>query len=164
MTTKKKDSYTLSLATGMGAVAGLRPMVAPAIVAYAAERRWIHLGNPLFAIAISGKASQRIIELAVGEVIVDKLPFTSSRLNAGPLASRIASGALCGAAVCAALRRPPTKGALLGGLAATASALVSQHIRKNLGRRMPDFAAGLLEDALAVSGGAFVMALISGRK
>lgn len=162
MTTK--DSYTLSLAAGIGAVAGLRPMLAPAIVAYAAKQRWIHLGNALFAAAISDRASRRMNELAVGEVIADKLPFTSSRLTAAPLASRIASGALCGAAVCTALKRPSANGALLGGLASIASALVSHHIRKNLGRRMPDFAAGLLEDAAAVSGGALITALISVRK
>lgn len=164
MATKKKDAYTLSLAAGMGAVAGLRPMVAPAIIAYARKKRWIHLGNSLFATTLSGRASRRINELLVSEFIADKLPFTSSRLNAGPLASRIASGALCGAAVCTALKQPPTHGALLGGLAALASALATHHLRNNLGRRIPDFAAGLLEDALAVSGGALITALTVVRK
>ena len=94
-------------------------------------------------------------------MIADKLPFTPSRLNAGPLASRIASGAICGAAVCGAVKRPLAEGALLGGLGAIAGALAGAHIRKSLSREMPDFAVGLLEDALAVGGGAAIIALMA---
>src|SRR5438094_1639190 len=141
-----KHPYTLSLAIGIGTVAGLRPMTAPAIIAWAAKRRWIHLGSSPFATIISTKASRTITELAISELIADKLPFTSSRLNAGPLALRIASGAVCGAALCSAAKKPIAKGALLGGLGAIAGALAGYHTRKNLSRHMPDFAAGLLED------------------
>src|SRR2546427_2751885 len=94
-----KHPYTLSLAIGIGTVAGLRPMTAPAIIAWAAKRKWIHLGNSPFATIISSKASRTMTELAISELVADKLPFTASRLNAGSLASRIASGAICGAAV-----------------------------------------------------------------
>ena len=163
MGTTVKDSYTLSLAMGIGTVAGLRPMAAPAIIAWAAKQGWIRLGNSPFATIISGRASRRITELAISELIADKLPFTSSRLNAGPLALRIASGAVCGAALCGAVKKPIANGALLGGLGAIAGALAGYHIRKSLSRDMPDFAAGLLEDAFAVSGGALITALIATR-
>jgi len=85
-------------------------------------------------------------------------------LNAGPLASRIASGAICGAAVCGAVKRPLAAGALLGGLGAIAGALAGHHVRKSLSRDMPDFATWLLEDALAVGGGALVAALMATAK
>src|SRR6266581_4713273 len=130
MGAKLKDSYTLSLAIGIGAVAGLRPMTAPAIIGWAAKQRWIHLGSSPFASIISARASRTIAELAVSELIADKLPFTPNRLNAGPLASRIASGAICGAAVCGAVKRPLAEGALLGGLGAIAGALAGYHVRK----------------------------------
>jgi len=138
-------------------------MTAPAVIAWAAKQRWIHLGSSPFATIISARASRTIAELAISELIADKLPFTPNRLNAGPLASRIASGAICGAAVCA-VKRPLAAGALLGGLGAIAGALAGHHVRKSLSRDMPDFATGLLEDALAVGGGALVAALMATAK
>jgi uncharacterized membrane protein len=164
MGTTVKNSYTLSLALGMGAIAGLRPMTAPAIIAWAAKQGWIRLSDSPFATTIFGRASRRITELAISELVADKLPFTSTRLNAGPLASRIASGAVCGAAVCGAVKRPLANGALLGGLGAIAGALAGYHIRKSLSRDMPDFAAGLSEDAFAVGGGALIIALLATRR
>ena len=159
-----KHAYTLSLAIGIGAVAGLRPMTAPAVIAWAAKQRWIHLGSSPFASIISARASRTIAELAISELIADKLPFTPNRLNAGPLASRIASGAICGAALCGVVKRPLAAGALLGGLGAVAGALAGHHVRKSLSRDMPDFAAGLLEDALAGGGGALVVLLMATAK
>ena len=110
------------------------------------------------------RGSTTITELAISELIVDKLPFTPSRLNAGPLASRIASGAICGLAVCGAVKRPLAAGALLGGLGAIAGALAGHHVRKSLSREMPDFAVGLVEDALAVGGGAVIVAVLTTAK
>jgi len=159
-----KHSYILSLALGIGVVAGLRSMTAPAVIACAAKRRWIHLGSSPFARIISLRGSRTITELAISELIVDKLPFTPSRLNAGPLASRIVSGAICGLAVCGAVKRPLAAGALLGGLGAIAGALAGHHVRKSLSREMPDFAVGLVEDALAVGGGAVIVAVLTTAK
>src|SRR6202162_4705001 len=87
-----KRSYTPVLAVGIGAVAGLRTLTAPAVLAWAAKYKWIRLGDSPFAALISAKASKRISDFAVSELIADKLPFTPSRLNAGPLASRIVMG------------------------------------------------------------------------
>ena len=162
--TKMKRQYVPAFAIGIGAVAGLRPMTAPAVIAWAAKRRWIHLGSSPFATIISARAARNITELAISELIADKLPFTPSRLNARPLASRIAFGAICGAAVCGAVKRPLAAGAILGGLGAAAGALAGFHVRKSLSRDMPDFAVGLMEDTLAVGGGALVAALMATAK
>src|SRR5438045_1321302 len=140
-----KPAYTPSLAVGIGVVAGLRPMTAPAVIAYAAKRRWIRLGSSPFARLISASASERITQLAISELIVDKLPFTPSRLSAGPLAWRVVSGAICGAAVSGAMKRQPAEGAAFGGLGAIVGAFAGYHVRKRLSRDMPDFAVGLLE-------------------
>src|SRR6185437_8373979 len=93
-----KRSYTPALAIGIGAVAGLRALTAPAVLAWAAERRLIRLGSSPLATILS-TAAKRITDFAVSELIADKLPFTPSRLNAAPLASRIVSGAICGATI-----------------------------------------------------------------
>jgi uncharacterized membrane protein len=156
-----KPSYTPVLAVGIGVVAGLRTLTAPAVLAWAAKRRWIRLGNSPFATIISGKASKRITDLAVSELIADKLPFTPSRLKAGPLASRIVSGAVCGATIYGVVKRPLMEGAILGGVGAIAGAFAGYHMRKRLSRDMPDLGVAVLEDALAIGGGVLITALVA---
>ena len=152
-------NYIPALAVAIGVVAGLRPMTAPAVIAWAAERRWIRLGNSPLATMISARASRRITEFAISELIADKLPFTPSRLKAGPLALRILSGAICGAAVSGVVKRPLAEGAALGGLGAIAGAVGGYHARTSLSRGMPNFALAVLEDTLAIGGGVIVAAL-----
>jgi uncharacterized membrane protein len=154
-----KPSYTPVLAVGIGVVAGLRALAAPAVLAWAAKRRWIRLGNSPFATIISAKASKRITGLAVSELIADKLPFTPSRLKAGPLATRIVSGAVCGATIYGVVKRPLMEGAVLGGVGAIAGAFAGYHMRKRLSRDMPDLGVAALEDALAIGGGVLITAL-----
>jgi uncharacterized membrane protein len=156
-----KRSYTPALAVGIGAVAGLRTLTAPAVLAWAAKRRWIRVGNSPFARIISAKASKRITDLAVSELIADKLPFTPSRLKAGPLASRIVSGAVCGATIYGAVERPVAEGAVLGGVGAIAGAFAGYHMRKKLSRDMPNLGIAVLEDALAIGGGILITALVN---
>src|ERR1700730_10472321 len=154
-----KPSYTPVLAVGIGVVAGLRAFAAPAVLAWAAKRRWIRLGNSPFATIISAKVSKRITDLAVSELIADKLPFTPSRLKAGPLASRIVSGAICGATIYGVVKRPLTEGAVLGGVGAITGAFAGYRMRKRLSRNMPDLGVAVLEDALAIGGGVLITAL-----
>jgi uncharacterized membrane protein len=154
-----KRSYTPVLAVGIGAVAGLRTLTAPAVLAWAAKRRWIRLGNSPFATLISAKASKRITDFAVSELIADKLPFTPSRLKAGPFAARIVSGAVCGATIYGVVKQPLKEGAVLGGFGAIAGAFSGYHMRRKLSRNLPELGVALLEDALAIGGGILVTAL-----
>jgi uncharacterized membrane protein len=154
-----KPSYTPVLAVGIGVVAGLRALAAPAVLAWAAKRRWIRLGSSPFATIISAKASKRITGLAVSELIADKLPFTPSRLKARPLTTRIVSGAVCGATIYGVVKRPLIEGAVLGGVGAIAGAFAGYHMRKRLSRDMPDLGVAALEDALAIGGGLLITAL-----
>ena len=154
-----KRSYTPVLAVGIGAVAGLRTLTAPAVLAWAAKRRWIRLGNSPFATLISAKASKRITDFAVSELIADKLPFTPSRLKAGPFAARIVSGAVCGATIYGVVKQPLKEGAVLGGFGAIAGAFSGYHMRRKLSRNLPELGGALLEDALAIGGGILVTAL-----
>jgi uncharacterized membrane protein len=152
-----KRSNTPALAAGMGVVAGLRSMVAPAVVALAAERGLIRIGNSPIALVISSKVSKKTIELALSEVIADKLPFTPDRTNPGPLVARIVSGAICGAALCAAAEQPLRRGAMLGGLGAVVGAFAGYHLRKRLSREMPSLVVALAEDVLAITGGVAIV-------
>ena len=154
-----KRSYSPVLAVGIGAVAGLRTFAAPAVLAWAAKRRWIRMGNSPFATILSAKASKTITNFAVSELIADKLPFTPSRLKPGPLASRIVSGAVCGATIYGVVKEHIEQGAVLGGLGALAGAFVGYHMRKKLSRDLPDLGVAVLEDALAIGGGVLIIAL-----
>src|SRR5690348_554491 len=111
-----KRQHAPPLAIGIGAVAGLRPMMALAVIAWALRRGWIRPGRSPFARIVWAGASKRLAELAISELIADKLPFTQSRLTAGPLASRVVSGAVCGVAIHGTLKQPVAQGAVLGGL------------------------------------------------
>ena len=154
-----KPSYTPVLAVGIGVVAGLRAFAAPAVLTWAAKRRWIRLGNSPFATIISAKASKRITHLAVSELIADKLPFTPSRLKAGPLASRVVSGAVCGATIYGAVEQPLIEGAVLGGVGAIAGAFAGYYGRKRFSRGWPDLRVAVLEDVLAIGGAVLLTAL-----
>ena len=154
-----RRSYTPVLAVGIGAVAGLRTLTAPAVLAWAAKRRWIRIGNSPFATIISAQASTRLTDLAITELVADKLPFTPSRLKAGPLASRVVSGAVCGATIYGVVERPLVEGAVLGGVGAIAGAFAGYHMRKKLRRDMPDVGVAVLEDVLAIGGAVLITAL-----
>lgn len=154
-----KPSYTPVLAVGIGVVTGLRAFAAPAVLTWAAKRRRIRLGSSPFARIISAKASKRITHLAISELIADKLPFTPSRLTAGPLASRIVSGAVCGATIYGAVEQPLIEGAVLGGVGAIAGAFAGYYGRKRFSRSGPDLPGAVLEDVLAIGGAVLLTAL-----
>ena len=128
-------------------------MTAYAVVAWSLKRRWIsRRSSSPFGRIISANASKRMTEIAMAELLADKLPFTPSRLKVAPLASRVLSGATCGAAIQSAQERSVATGAILGGLAASAAAFAGYHARRRLSQDLPDLGVALMEDALAVGG------------
>jgi uncharacterized membrane protein len=159
-----KRSYAPAAEFGIGAMAGLRTMTPPAVIALATRRGWIHLGMSPFARLISARSSKTIIELAISELIADKLPFTPSRLRFQPLVSRVLSGAICGATVSSVLKRPLVAGAVLGALGAIAGAVAGHHVRTNSRHDTSPFSTALLEDALAITGSVTITALIGTAK
>ncbi|SEM56025.1 Uncharacterized membrane protein [Luteibacter sp. UNCMF331Sha3.1] len=92
----------LLLALLIGVVAGLRALMAPAAVAFAARFGGLALsGTPL---AFMGYAWTPWILgiLAVGELVTDKLPTTPSRKIPVQFGTRLITGALSGACIGAA--------------------------------------------------------------
>ena len=87
----------LILAFGLGVVAGLRSMTAPAIVSWAGRLGWLHLeGTPLAFLAVSW-VPYVLTALMLGELVADKLPRTPSRTQPGPFIGRILTGGLSAA-------------------------------------------------------------------
>lgn len=137
-------------AFGIGVVAGLRSLLAPAVLTWTARKKFVNRSFP-FAGVVSRPVSKKMIKLAAGELLADKLPFTPNRISPGPLAVRLASGAACGAAVSFLARQSAKEGALLGGAGALAGAFGGYYARRSFSRSYPDFAVALVEDALAVA-------------
>ena len=136
---------------GLGAVAGVRSMSAPALLSRAASRGYIEgiEGTP-FAFLASPRAARILTVLAVGEALADKLPFSPDRISGPGLIGRMASGALVGAALFAAAERRATIGAGLGLLSAAAASYPSDYLRVKTQEKLgePIWAVGLVEDAL----------------
>ena len=117
-------NYVFVLALGIGIVAGLRSLTAPAVVAWGAHLGWLNLhGSPL-AFMGSTTAVAIFSLLAIGELIADKLPMTPKRTAPAPLIARIVTGGLCGACLCAAVGKSLLAGTLLGGIGGVVGAFL----------------------------------------
>jgi len=135
----------------IGLVAGLRAMMAPAAVSWAARLGWLNLqGTPL---AFLGAAVTPWIftVAALGELVNDKLPKTGSRKAPPALIARVLMGALCGAAVGAA-GQALAAGLAAGAIGAVAGTLGGYEFRARLVRALggKDLPIALLEDVIAI--------------
>jgi len=148
----------LLLSFGIGFVAGLRSLTAPAAVAWAAHLGWIHLdGTPL---AFMGSKWTAIVFtiLALVELVADQLPQTPARTAAVGLSARVVTGALTGACLAAAAGAQIWLGAIAGIVGAIAGAFGGYHARVGLVRslRVPDIVIALPEDVIAIGLGLFL--------
>ena len=143
-------NYVFVLGLGIGIVAGLRSLTAPAVVAWAAHLDWLNLhGSPL---AFMGSTAAVVIFslLAVGELVADKLPTMGKRTAPAPLAARMITGGLCAACLCASKGQSLVIGALLGGISGALGAFLGFSIRRRLDMHIKDLAVAICEDVIAV--------------
>lgn len=142
----------------IGCVAGLRSMMAPAIICAAAYLRWVHLDgtslgwmNTMIALCI-------FTLFAIGELIVDKLPQTPPRTAPVGLVARAVTGGLSGAALALSGGKSAGAGILLGAIGGIAGAFAGYQIRHGLvvQTKLPDFVVAVVEDLLAISGGLYI--------
>jgi uncharacterized membrane protein len=145
-------NLVLALAVGIGIVAGLRSLTAPAAVSWAAHLGWLDLqGSPL---AFMGSTVTVAIFslLAVGEFVADLLPKTPNRTTPGPLVARVLMGGLSGASLCVSANRSLLAGAVLGGLGGVIGAFSGYQARKRLvnGLKVKDAFVAIPEDLVAI--------------
>ncbi len=148
----------LLLAFGIGVVAGLRSLTAPAVVAWAAHLGWINLhGSPLSFMG-SIWAVGIFTVLAVVELVTDQLPTTPSRTAPIGLSARIVTGALTAACLGVAGGATFWLAGLAGVVGGIAGAFGGYHARVGLVRalRVPDFAVAIPEDLIAIGLGLFL--------
>lgn len=137
-------------ALGMGALSGLRSMGSPAVLARGLESR----GKDLFSGRKLPRLGRKLMTIAAGEMVADKLPFMPSRVLLPSLAARMASGAFVGSTV-ARKKESKLEPALLGSIAAAASSFAGHRIRELAARRsrILGLAVALAEDALVLWAG-----------
>ncbi len=144
-----------SKALGLGAISGLRSMSGPALLSRAAARDRLSLEGTRLSFLGSPRVSKTLLVMALGELVVDKLPATPSRTALPPLLGRAAMGALVGAAVFASDGRREAAGATLGSSAAVVAAFAGERLRVLAGgiTGLPDPVVALAGDAIVLLGG-----------
>ncbi len=156
-----KSNYALAIAPGMGVIAGLRAVTAPALLSWAARLKRLNLrGTPLKFMG-STAAIATLSAGALAEYVNDTLPKTPSRTSPSQLIPRIVTGGLSGACVYAAARRSLVSGAALGAVGAVAGAFGGYQARTRLGRalRVRDTFVAVPEDLLAIGLGYLLVSL-----
>jgi uncharacterized membrane protein len=136
----------LFLAAVIGVVTGMRAMMAPAAVSWAA--RLGHLGLSGWLVFLDGPWVPWVLTLlAAGELVTDQLPMTPSRTVPIQFGTRIVVGAICGAAVGGG-----PAGALAGVVGAVIGTLGGRALRARLAASFgSDRPAALVEDAIAIA-------------
>ena len=144
-----------ALALGIGIVAGLRSMTAPAVVAWAAHLKWLDLHGTRLSFLGSPLTVGIVTLLAIGELIADKLPSTPNRTSAVPLLGRILTGTMCAAAICAGGGAKEATGAAIGAIGALAGTFGGYAVRHALVQnlKLRDGAVAVVEDLIAIGGG-----------
>jgi Predicted membrane protein len=141
----------------IGIIAGLRAMMAPAMISWAACCGWLNLEGTTLHF-FSSAITRWLFSLAVvGELVSDKLPKTPSRKVPPQFITRIVTGALSGAAIGAA-NQSLVLGLIAGAIGAVAGTYGGAALRGwlsgTIGKPLP---AALIEDAIAIFGGLLIV-------
>ena len=149
------------LAFAIGVVSGLRTMMAPAAISWAARLGLLHLEGTWLAF-LGYKWTPWIFSVAaLGELINDKLPATPSRRVPPQFIVRILSGGFCGAAIGASVGSV-VLGAVAGAVGAVAGTLGGSEVRGRLAKAVgKDFPIALLEDAIAIVSSILIVRMVA---
>lgn len=150
-----QNNYILKT-VGLGAVAGMRAMSAPALLSDELSKMPTNAlaASPLHFLQSDSVATGLKI-MAATELLGDKLPKVPDRINPPSLIIRALSGAVVGATLFTANKDKTMKGALVGAAAAIAGTFGSFYLRKAIRKftNLPDSFSGSLEDAIMLSSG-----------
>jgi uncharacterized membrane protein len=140
------------LALLIGVIAGLRAMTAPAAVSWAAGLGWLDVSGTWLSFLAHAWTRWILTALALVELVGDQLPSTPSRTVPVQFGTRIAMGALSGAAIAG------IAGGLLGSIGGVIGTLGGRALRARLAAAFgSDPPAAFLEDAIAIGGAAVII-------
>ncbi len=149
----------IGLGFAFGLLSGARAMSGPVLLSS-------HLASeaPALTVGASGRLAQIFSArplgaglrlMALGEIAGDKALFTMPRIQLGPLAARVASGALSGALVAVACGEGVGRPALAGVDGAVPGAFAGYTLRRLAAKHtpIPDPLLGAAEDLLVYGAG-----------
>jgi uncharacterized membrane protein len=142
---------TVFRALALASASGNRIMTPIAALSWAAASGRLTLKRRPFSLLARPEVMNLLWLSALGEILVDKLPFTPSRTAPGPLAARVASGAAAAATQFVADGRSPWIGGMLGGVAGAAQSFAGRSSRTQLNHVVPNPISGVVEDLTTVT-------------
>ena len=142
----------------IGVIAGLRAIMAPTVVSWAAGLGWLQLEGSGLTFLIYPATRYILSVLALAELVNDKLPKTPSRKVPPQFIARIVTGAFSGAAL-GASRQALIGGLIAGAVGAVVGTLVGSEFRMRMVKLTggKDLPIALLEDAIAILGGILIV-------
>jgi uncharacterized membrane protein len=151
----------LLLALLIGVVAGLRAMLAPAVISWAAHLQGLNLSGSWLAFLGYTWTPWVLSFAAVAELVTDQLPSTPSRKTPPQFAARVVMGALSGAAI--GIPSGMWVGGLVAGIiGAVAGTLGGAAARTWLAAALgKDRWAATVEDVVAILGAVAILGLAS---
>ena len=144
----------------LGIVAGMRSQLPLALLSLAAHQSGRDK-QTLPEFMTSRKATALLLASAAGEIVVDKLPVTPSRLMPGSLVVRASTGGLAGVLLSRGTALAPIPGAALGAVGALVGSFAGYRVRAGLVATtgLPDPLLAVLEDVTAVAIGSHAVKL-----
>jgi uncharacterized membrane protein len=139
---------------GIGIIAGMRAMMAPAATAtYLSHQPKNDDDGKAIDLARSPVGVKVLQVLSAGELVGDKLPAAPNRTGFAGVIGRVVNGALSAAAISKVNKKDVLTGALIGGGAALASTYACFYLRRYISSRphVKDYIVGATEDALTIS-------------
>lgn len=153
--------FVYVLALGMGFVAGLRAMMVPAAVSWAAHLGMLELGGSWLSFLAHPLTRWITTPLALVELVTDQLPKTPSRTVPPQFGARIITGALSGAALGAGTGGSWIVGGVAGIIGAVIGTLGGKQARAKLAKSFgSDRPAAFIEDGVAIAGAIGIVALL----
>jgi uncharacterized membrane protein len=143
------------LALGIGMIAGLRALAAPAVVSWAVYLGWLNVGHTWASFLGYWVVPYLLGLMAIGELITDQLPRTPARTVPVQFSARVINGAFCGAVLGAAgAAGMSLTCAGFGALGAVIGTRLGYTFRVRLAQQNDgrDRPGALLEDAIAILG------------
>jgi uncharacterized membrane protein len=147
------DMTILGRAAALGVAAGMRSLVPTAALSRHLAHDPVVPANRI-ELLLTHPSAPRVLGLAsAAEHVADKLPIIPDRTDPGPLAGRMAVGALCGAVLARRAGESVAACAVVGALAAAAATFAMHELRRALtaDAGLPDFPVALAEDVGAIA-------------
>ncbi|MGN6639692.1 MAG: DUF4126 family protein [Mucilaginibacter sp.] len=136
---------------GLGTIAGMRSMSAPAVAAYMLRNEPIPFDDLILKLIRSEKFTKIITILAAAELIADKLPFAPARIKPASIMVRSITGALSSMLIAKENNDDKKTAGRIGLVAAIVSTFAFYYLRRETGKKLKidDYLLGITEDILA---------------